>query len=228
MELIEALRTTGAVRAFTDEPVPDLVVHRILDTARFAPSGGNKQPWRVVLVKDPAQRARLRDLSLATWREYVALQEAGQRPFALSDAGRWPGPGPVDLEAARADPRPWPFLDGLDRVPVLLVVLAELPQLAAMDAELDRHGIVGGASVYPFCQDVLLAARHEGLGGVLTTFLARREPEALAALGAPAGWAVAATIVLGHPVSRATRLRRRPVEELAVVDRFDGPPLRAG
>jgi nitroreductase len=75
---------------------------------------------------------------------------------------------------------------------------------------------------------VLLAARDEGLGGVLTTFLARQEPEALQALGAPEGWAVAATIVLGHPAARATRLRRRPVEDFAVVDRFDGPPLRAG
>jgi nitroreductase len=225
MELVDALRTTGAVRAFTRDAVPDDVVHRILDSARFAPSGGNKQPWRVVLVKDRAVRARLRDLSRTTWREYVALQQAGQRAFALSDRGRWPGPGAVDLAAARADTTPWPFLDHLDDVPVMLVVLAELPMLAAMDVELDRHGIVGGASIYPFCQDILLAARAEGLGGVLTTFLARQEPAALDALGVPDGWAVAATVVLGHPEHRPTRLRRRPVEAFTTVDRFDGPPL---
>ena len=56
MDLIDTLRTTGAVREFTDEPVPDEVLARVLDTARFAPSGGNRQGWRVVVVRDPDTR----------------------------------------------------------------------------------------------------------------------------------------------------------------------------
>ncbi len=56
MELIDALRTTGAVRDFLDAPVPDATVYRLLDTARFAPNGGNRQAWRVIVVKDPALR----------------------------------------------------------------------------------------------------------------------------------------------------------------------------
>src|SRR5262249_3212050 len=98
-------------------------------------------------------------------------------------------------------------------------------QLAAMDAELDRHGLVAGASIYPFCRDLLLAARLQGLGGVLTTFAVRREPEALTALDAPEGWGLAAVIALGEPVHQPTRLRRNPVSDFATVDRFTGTPL---
>lgn len=67
MDLIDTLRSTGSVREFTDEPVDDTVVARVLDTARFAPSGANAQAWRVVVVKDPATRTRLRDLYLPPW-----------------------------------------------------------------------------------------------------------------------------------------------------------------
>lgn len=70
MELL-ALRTTGAVREFTDEPVPDEVLFRILDTARFGPSGGNRQGWRVVVIRDPDTRRRMRDLYLPGWYEYL-------------------------------------------------------------------------------------------------------------------------------------------------------------
>ena len=100
MDLVATLRTTGAVRAFTDDPVPDEVVWRILDTARFAPSGGNRQPWRVVVVKDPATRQKVGDLNRRALREYFALERSGQRAFALSQQGRWPGPRKVDLDAA--------------------------------------------------------------------------------------------------------------------------------
>ncbi|HET6966594.1 MAG TPA: nitroreductase family protein, partial [Acidimicrobiales bacterium] len=69
MDLTEALTRTGAVRDFTDEPVRDEVVRRILDTARFAPSGGNRQAWHVVVVKDTDTRQKLRDLYLTGWYE---------------------------------------------------------------------------------------------------------------------------------------------------------------
>ena len=73
MDLIEALRTTGTVREFTDDPVPDEVLARVLDTARFAPSGANAQAWHVVVVKDPDTRTRLRDLYLPGWHDYLAV-----------------------------------------------------------------------------------------------------------------------------------------------------------
>ncbi|MCE9516523.1 MAG: nitroreductase family protein, partial [Mycobacterium sp.] len=82
MDLIETLRSTGAVREFTDEPVADDVVARILDAARFAPSGGNAQSWHVVVIKDQSTRRRLRDLYVPGWRDYLAMSVAGLRPWA--------------------------------------------------------------------------------------------------------------------------------------------------
>jgi nitroreductase len=225
-DLVTALRTTASTRAFTDRPVTRTELHRILEFARFAPSGGNQQPWRVVSVEDRATRSALGTLITETSREYVALSAAGARPFGLTAAGRWPGPGEVDLAAARTDGPTVDAFATLSEAPALLAVLVRLASLAAMDAELDRHGLCGGASIYPFCWNVLLAARLEGLGGVLTTFAVRREPEVLALLGAPEGWAVAAVLALGEPVHQPERLRRDPVEDFAVIDRFDGPSLR--
>jgi nitroreductase len=82
MDLIEALRTTGAVRAFTDERVDDATLVTALDNARFAPNGGNAQGWHVVVVKDPEVRRRLRDLYLPGWYDYLAMHAAGLRPWS--------------------------------------------------------------------------------------------------------------------------------------------------
>ena len=226
-DLETALRTTAAIREYTKRPVTRDDLARILDVARFAPSGGNQQAWHVVSVEDPETRARIGALIVASAKEYLALAQSGARPFGLSERGRWPGPGSVDLDAARDGPLAAPVFESLAEAPALLAVLVHLPRLAAMDAELDRHGIVAGASIYPFCRDVLLAARLVGLGGVLTTFAVRREPEALAALGAPEGWALAAVIALGEPVHQPTRLRRNPVSDFATVDTFAGAALAA-
>jgi nitroreductase len=198
------------------------VVHRILDHARFAPSGGNRQGWHVVVLEDPEVRRRIRDLYVLGWREYVAHVEAGLVPFAPRDNGRWTGPA-VDLAAAREEPRPNDFADHLDRVPVLLLLVADLGALATVDNGLDRQSIVGGGSIYPFGHNVLLAARNEGLGGVLTSVLARQEPAVRDLIGMPPGHAVAGLIALGHPQKTVTKLSRNPVEEFTTVDRYDGP-----
>jgi nitroreductase len=224
MELRAAMRTTPATRAFTDEPVPDGVVHDLLDAARFAPSGGNRQGWRVVVLKDRVLRTRIRELYVLAWREYVAHGRVGLVPFAPLDRGRFAGPA-VDLVEARRTPAPLPFADRLDEVPVLLAVVVDLDQLAVMDNGLDRQSIVGGASVYPFCHNILLAARDAGLGGVITTVLCRREDEVADLLGMAEGHALAALIALGRPVQAPTKLRRRPVEAFTTVDRLDGPPF---
>ncbi len=100
MDVIEAMRTTGACREFTPEPVDDATLWRLLDVARFAPSGGNRQPWRVVVIRDPDRRRAIAELYAVGWREYWAHVERGLVPFAPGADGRWQGPA-VDLEAAR-------------------------------------------------------------------------------------------------------------------------------
>jgi nitroreductase len=215
------MRTTPATRAFTDEPVPDEVLYRMLDHARFAPSGGNRQGWSVIVLKDPAVRLRIRELYQLGWREYVAHGREGLVPFAPRDAGRWTGPA-IDLQAARNTPAPNDFGDHLEHVPALLLIVAELGALAVLDNGLDRQSIIGGGSIYPFCHNLLLAARNEGLGGVLTSVLARQEPVVRELLGIPEGYGLAGLLALGHPQQVITKLRRAPVPEFATVDRFDG------
>jgi nitroreductase len=224
-DLYEVMRTTPATREFTGEPVPDSVVYRLLDHARFAPSGGNRQGWRVISVRDPASRRRLRDLLQTGWREYAAQLEQGLVPFAAPERGRSAQP-PIDLAAARARARPNAFFDRLDAVPALLAVCADLGVLSFMDALADRPSIAGGASIYPFVHNLLLAARGEGLGGVIITLICREEPAVRELLGIPPRFALACLVALGRPARRITRLARRPVEEFASLDRFDGPPLR--
>jgi nitroreductase len=219
VELIEALRTTGAVREFMPGPVPDDVLVRVLDAARFAPNGGNRQAWRVIVVKDPETRRGLRDLYMAGWDDYRAQVAAGVVPFSPI--------GPRDAADAKDVPPRGDFADHFDEVPALLVVLADLNVLAAVDRDLDRYGLVGGASVYPFVWSLLLAAHAEGLGGVITTMVVASEPEVKALLGVPANFAVACVVVLGYPVRRARRLTRRPVDSFTALDRFAGPPLGA-
>jgi nitroreductase len=216
MELLDALRTNPSIREFTEQPVPDAEVAAILDDARFAPSGGNRQPWRVAVVGDPDQRQALAELCRPVWSEYVAISATGATPFAVAGDR----PEPVDL-----GPQPNPLLDAIDRVPVVLVVAADLTAVAMMDKDLGRPTLSGGASVYPFVHAILLAARGRGLGGVMTTFLARAEDAARPLLGLPDTWAVASMVCLGHPVRRPTRLSRRAVADFAFLDRFDGPPF---
>ncbi len=221
------MTTTPATREFRAEPVSDEVLLGILDAARFAPSGGNRQGWRVIVLDDPEIRRRIRDLYVLSWREYMAHVFAGLVAFAPVDDGSWTGPA-IDLDEARATPSPMPFADHLDEVPVLLLIVVELAALAVLDNGLGRQSIVGGASVYPFAHNILLAARDVGLGGVITTALARQEPAVKELLGIPDGVALAALVALGRPAREITKLRRGSVESFTTRDCFDGPAFRPG
>jgi len=217
MDAVEALRTTGSVRRFTGQPVDDATLHEILDDARFAPSGGNRQGWRVVVVKDRTLRLEIGKHMQAVWDEYIAVNASGRTAFSVTDVN----------DASRPVP-PYPSIPsdlvaGIENIPAVLVIGVDMRQLAMMDKDLGRTGIVGGASVYPFCWSALLAARSRGLGGVLTTFLARREPQVATLLGLPEHHAIAATLFLGYPEHQPTKLKRRPVESFTTLDRFDGP-----
>jgi nitroreductase len=221
MELGQALRSTGAVRDFTDQAVDDAVLARVLDTARFAPSGGNAQAWRIVVIKDPERRRRLRDSYLAGSRDYLALSAAGLRP--------WSPTNDRDAEAralaAENPAAPGGFAERFDEAPVLLALFADLSRLAAVDRDAGRYTFAGGASIYPFAWSILLAAHDEGLGGVITTIAIREEEQVKALLGAPDPLALAAVIALGYPVRWPRRLRRETVDSFATVDSIDGPAL---
>jgi nitroreductase len=228
LDLIETLRSTGAVRDFLPDPIDDAVLYRILDAARFAPSGGNRQGWRVIVVKDPEKRRALRDLYLTGWYEYLAISGAGLVPWApvtdrVAEAEAVArAPELAEQAAARTAAGSPGMAEALDLAPAVLLLVVDLTALAAVDRDLDRYTFAGGASVYPFAWNLLLAARAEGLGGVITTMAIRREEEMRQLFSIPETSAVAAVVVLGRPVSAARRLRRQPVEAFTRVDGYTG------
>ena len=232
MEPREAMTTTPATRDFVEGALPDEVLYRILDQARFAPNGGNRQAWHVTVVRSHETKDRLADLSEVAQREDHAFYQAGLVPFVASEAF-WrnppagPASQPVDLEKARQTP-----ISGgargtsaatIRRAAALLLISLDLSRVTAMDSGLGRLSICAGGSVYPFAHNILLSAREAGYGGVITTVLVRQEPAVKEILGLPPDHALACTIPLGRPARLVTRLRRKRVEEFATLERFDGP-----
>jgi nitroreductase len=215
MELYDAMRTTGAVRRFTGDPLTDDVLERIMDNARFAPSGGNRQGVRVIVVRDPSTRQQLADLSLPGAKRYLAQAANGESPWNPLQP-----PGVDDATVSATDGSS--MVASLLGAPVVLVICLDLGVVAATDQDLDRVGVISGASVYPFVWNVLLAARNEGFGGVPTTMAVAREPAVRELLNIPAEYAVASVVPLGKPVHQATKLTRKPVQDFVTRERFDG------
>lgn len=222
MEVYDAMRTTFAARDYTDDAVSDEVLYRILDNARFAPSGGNRQGWRVLVVKDRSIRTKLRALLAPTIKQYKAQAGAGETPFCSV------GSSSVSAADIEAMPAAFPLVDDLEHAPALLVICVDLKLVTAFDKDLARVGVISGASIYPFAWNILLAARNEGLGGVLTTFLANQEAEARALLKMPQNYAVAAMLGIGKPKKQLTRLRRHPVSDFTWLNTFEGDRFEAG
>jgi nitroreductase len=202
MDFREVIETTGTCRFYRPDPVPDDVLRRVLDATRYAPTGGNRQGVRFVAVRDAAKRRQLRDLYLPLWEAYAgrAMKQPGAPRVRL-------------LENADHMAR------HLDQVPVLIVVCAMMADLLATDRNLDRLSIVGGGSVYPAVQNLLLAARAEGLGTALTTLLCAVEPQVKELLRIPDGIGTAAMIPLGWPEKGfPKKLARKPLEETCFGD----------
>jgi nitroreductase len=216
MDLYEVMRDAPATRRFRPDPVAREVLVRVLDAARFAPSGGNRQGWRVIAVEDGGTRRALRDLYQPPWRAYFERTGAATM---LAD------PGAHDPARIRLLRRTDEFADRLHEVPLHLIVCVRIADLAITDEGLDRPSIVGGASIYPFVQNILLALRAEGLGASLTTLLIPAEPAVKRLLAIPDELAIAAYIAAGHRADPWPKeLRRRPVSEFAFAERY-GEPL---
>jgi nitroreductase len=217
MELYDVMRTTFAAREFTDDPLPDEVLSRIFDNARFAPSGGNRQGAHITVVRAPDTRRRLAELGTAAARRYIAQLQAGENPWNSINPSRVPQDVIDQTEV------PDTFVAPITKAPVVLVVSVDLTVVASIDQELERVGMASGASVYPLVWNILLAARNEGYGGTITTMAIAAEDQVRRLVGIPDLHAVAAVVPLGKPVRQPTKLRRRPVAEFITHDRFDGP-----
>ena len=213
MDLYEAMRTCRAVRRHKPDAIPDEVLRRVLEAATFAPTGGNAQPWRMIVVRDAEKRRALRDLYLPLWQDY-------SKEYMRASAGL------TGDSAARRDR----MLDAANHLaenfevsPVHVVFVFDVRRMSITDEGLGRPTVVGGASIYPAVQNLLLACRVEGLGCVLTTLLCKAEPAVRALLEIPDPWATAAFVPIGWPARKGHGpLTRRPVQNMAFGDRFGG------
>src|ERR1700742_4008543 len=132
MDLFDVMRTTFAAREFTDDPLPDEVLSRILDNARFAPSGGNRQGAHITVVRDPETRRRLAEIGTAAARRYSAQLKAGENPWNPIHPTKVPQDVIDDTEV------PATFTAPIAKAPVVLVVSVDLGVVAAVDQKLDR------------------------------------------------------------------------------------------
>ncbi len=207
--LLEGLATTRAIRRYRDEPVPATALRAMLFAATRAPSGSNRQPFRFLVLTDGDVAWQAKALIGRAARDAWSHKRARDR----YDEGSGRDGGSPKARMARAMQS---YVDHFEQAPVLV-----LPCLVRYR---EPHTLEG-ASVYPACQNLLLAARALGYGGVLTLFHGLVEPELRALLAIPDGVFVAATITIGRPAGAHGPVRRRPMSELVYGERWgDAPP----
>ncbi len=210
MDIHEALYTTRMMRRLRPDPVPLDVQARILDAAVRAPNGGNTQRWHFVAVDDPDLIGEFAQLfRRARALEYEKFR-AGQGPMVTAAPG---ADAAAHAEAMRRIKGSGDYLaDHFEEVPLLLFVFA-----------IDD---LGGANIYPAIWSVLLAARAEGVGGVMTMVLNNFRDRVNELLGVPVeeGWRMSAMLTLGYPRGRwGVAANRRPVHEVSSRNRWDAP-----
>ncbi len=220
MDISEVMRTSFAAREFTDDEISDEVIYRILEHARFAPSGGNRQGCHVIVIRDQNIKNSLAELAKTGMRKYVAQVKNGESPWntviptAVSEQ---------EIAATEISPE---RLAPLTECPALLAVIVDLGVVASMDKDLDRVGVISGASIYPLAWNIILMARNEGYGGAVTTFIAPEEAKAKEILEIPDNYAICALIPIGKPVKQLTKLSRKSVQEIASRETFTGDAFK--
>lgn len=212
-DLYELMGTLRAVRRLRPDPIPQEVLRRVLQAACWAPTGGNVQPWRVVVVIDPELKQGVADVYRPEWQRYVDF--ARRRSAAA-------GLGDDELAAQERTIAAGDHLAAhMGEAPALLLFVADPSQMAITDAQLDRISMVGGASVYTAVQNAMLACRAEGLGCTLTTLHCYREDEIKTLLDIPESWATAALVPIGYPKGRGHGpISRRGPDAMAYSNRF--------
>ena len=190
MEIYDAMSTLRAVRRLRPDPIAGDVLERILTAATWAPTGGNMQPWRIVVVTDAEKKQRLEDLYRPHWESYLPGYE--KKIAGAPDSVRKP--------AKRAMEAGTYLATHMHEVPLIAVFCYNPGIMTITDSDLDHPSVVGGGSVYPAVQNFLLACRNEGLGCVLTTLLCYEEAEVKPMLGLPERWYTCAHVPVGYPL----------------------------
>lgn len=204
--ILHAIATTRAIRRYQDAPIPPDDLSKILFSATRAPSGSNRQSFRFLCLTDGPKAEQAKALLGASFRDgWTAKQES-------DGYAKGSGQQPNSPKARLARSIQF-FVDNFEKTPVVVIPLI-----------LERHGgLMDGASIYPACQNLLLAARALGYGGVLTGWHRPVETELRTLLDIPSSYLIAATIPLGKPMGGHGPVRRRPLSELIFDDSWDQP-----
>ena len=211
MEIYDAMSTLRAVRRIKPDPIPEAVLERVLTAATWAPTGGNHQPWRIIAVASPDLKQGLEDLYRPHWDSYIPGYEQHMQHMPEHEA----------LSSKKALESGTYLAHHMHEAPVICVFCFNTNHITVTDAGLERQSVVGGGSIYPAVQNLLLAARNEGLGCVLTTLLCIEEPSVKALLNIPDDWHTAAFVPLGYPVLGGHGpISRKPIAKMVYRDRF--------
>jgi nitroreductase len=195
------------MRRLKPDPVPDEVLYRILDAGIRAPSGGNTQHWRFVVVKDPQVKQQVQQVYQKGWSEVQAMYRTRTAPEHMAE-----GKFRRLLDAAAH------LAEHLAEAPVLLFAcLKERPMPPQLAVKLAR---LSGSSIYPAVQNILLACRALGLGATLTTVCSLHDDELKPILRLPADLSTYALIPIGYPLGKFGPVQRLAVEEVTCVDRW--------
>ncbi|MGE5271884.1 MAG: nitroreductase family protein [Thiohalocapsa sp.] len=207
--LFEIIHTTRSMRRLKPDAVPDALIRKIVEAGTAAPSGGNMQRWRFLVVKDPEVKRQVAVYYKRAWDEQAAPRYRSGAPAPGASAERFQRM----LAAAQH------LADHIHEAPVWIV-----PCLEGAPGQVPSRW--AGSSIYPAVQNMLLAARALGLGATLTTLHLNFEQEVEAILGLPDGTHSYALIPLGWPLGRFGAVTRAPVEEVTFLDGW-GTPYRA-
>ncbi|MFM1790772.1 MAG: hypothetical protein RLZZ526_1099 [Actinomycetota bacterium] len=206
----DVISTTRSIRRIKPDPVPADVLDRVLQAAVWAPSGGNRQPWRMIVVQDTETKRKLGGIYAREWATYVDFNMANVKN----------APQHVQDRVAAGLAVGTALAENLHEVAVVVMFVHDSRLIYVTDDNLNRTSVVGGASLYPAVQNLLTAARAEGLGGVLTTLISRSEPEVKELLGMPDEWGVHAMVPLGYPRGKHGPLTRLPLDQIVHHDRW--------
>jgi len=217
MDLFEAMYTARAIRRFKPDPVPDEVITKVLDAAIRAPSGSNEQSWEFIVVKDAEQRKKIGAVYRKGGNILMALYANRTKPPHMSQET-------YDKLMASA----MYLLDHMADAPVLLLACLKQTPLAGPPpqfppdaaAGLKNMARMGGSSIYPAVQNIILACRAFGLGTVLTTIHMFYEDEVKAILGLPPEVQTYALMPIGYPRGKFGPIKRRPISEVAYLDGY--------
>ena len=219
MDLFEIMYSAGSIRRLRSDPIPDEIITKILDAAIRAPSGSNAQSWVFIVVKDAETR-----------RQLGAIYRKGSEILMKLYANAPPPPHMDQRKFERFMQAVRHLFEHMGDAPVLLVPClkasmwtgaANLPP--DVKARMAAAGRIAGSSIYPAIQNVILACRAFGLGTVLTTIHVFFEEEVREILKLPADVQTYALMPIGYPQGHHYPVKRKPVSEIACLDRYGHP-----